>query len=168
MTVKPDPVIGKRIAEILDDHGRSDEEFAGADGRTYRVRKRPAPGVKAMVEYRDADGSVHRMLELFDPTPQRPATYPHDLLFVPDTAAAVGGLMETIPPSRTVSWGELDDARSFALGLIEQSRADGWIAQGEPKGVGPLGLMLEMRRESSIRHVSAVANGVFVLQTDPG
>jgi hypothetical protein len=166
--VKPDAAIGKQISEILDDPDRQDEDFTAADGRTYRVRKRPAPGVKAIVEYRETDGPFHPMTELFDPTPQRPASYPEDLPFVPDMPAMIGGMIETIPPSRMVGWSELGDARSFALRVIEQSRADGWVAEGEPKAFGPVDPVLEMRRASATRHVSAVANDVFVLQTDSG
>ena len=84
------------------------------------------------------------MTDLFDPTPQGPASYPEDLPFVPGTPAMIGGVIETIPPSR----------------------ADGWVAEGEPKAFGSAGPVLEMRRASATRHVSAVANGVFVLQTD--
>ena len=166
--MKPDPIVGRKISEILDDPERADEEFTGADGNTYRVRKHPAPGVKAIVESGEADGAFHRMIELFDPSPQRPATYPDDLPFFPDTSATVSGSIETIPPSRTVSWSELLDAQAFARQVITQSLAEGWIAQGEPKGIGPVGPMLELRRASATRHVSAVADGVVVLQTDAG
>ena len=50
--MEPDPIVGRKISEILDDPDRSDEAFTAPNGRAYQIRKRPAPGVKAIVEYR--------------------------------------------------------------------------------------------------------------------
>ncbi len=164
--MKPDPAVLNRINEILDDPDRQDEDFTAADGRTYRIRKRPAPGVKAIVEYREPDGPFHRMTELFDPAPQRPASYPEDLPYVPGVEVMVVGTILTIPPSRMVSWDGLEDAQNLARQVIEQSENEGWVPTGEPRP-NPFGPMLELRRGSASRHLSARASSVSVLQTDP-
>jgi hypothetical protein len=162
----PHPAIGKRISEILEDPARTDEEFTGEGGKAYRVRKQPAPGVRALVEYRNPDQPFERMTEIFEATAERPPSYPDDLPFVAGTDAIVGGMIATIPPSRMVAWGDVADVQQFADRVIEQSEADGW----EPVGSSvpnPFGPMLQLRRDSATRYVCATASNVFVLQTEP-
>lgn len=119
----PNPAIGKRISEVLDDPRRPDEEFTGEDGKIYRVQKHPAPGVRALVEHRTPDQLFERMTVIFEATAERPPRYPEDLPFVAGADAIVGGMIATVPPSRMVAWSDVADARQFANQVIGQSEA---------------------------------------------
>ena len=163
----PNPAIGKRLSEILEDPERPDEEFTGEDGAIYRVRKHPGPGVRALVEHRTPGQPFERLTEIFEATSERPPTYPADLPFVADMDSIVGGLIATVPPSRMVAWSDVSDARQFANQVIEQSEAEGWEAAGDSVS-SPFGPMLQLRRDSATRNVCAVNDSVFVLQTEPG
>jgi hypothetical protein len=164
--MKPDPAIGRRITEILDDPASSDTEFAGADGLTYRVRKRPAPGIKATVERRGDDEPFELMFSFFEPSAERPADYPSELLFMPDAESMVGGLVATVPPTRMVVWADLDDAGQFAERLLERCRAEGWTRADDGTSAPPFGPMARFRRGPASRMITATPRGVFVMQSE--
>lgn len=162
----PDPAVGRRIVEILDDPTSSDSEIVGADGLTYRVRKHPAPAVKATVERRANDEPFELMFQFFEPAAERPADYPAGLLFMPDAESMVGGVVATVPPTRMVVWSDLDDAEQFAERVMESCRCEGWAREDDDARAYPVGPMARFRRGPATRLITATQRGVFVMQSE--
>jgi hypothetical protein len=158
------------IAEHLQNPDRPDGEFTAQDGRRWRTRRRPAPGVRAILESAEPDRDAERMLTIFDPATDRPADYPDDLPFLPGAVAIVHETLATIPPSTAVLWSEMSDSMEFAGGVIRASEAEGWeVTSPLSQPIPFVGARSELRHGTRRRLLTAMALGasrvVMLLQT---
>ena len=151
----PDPQTSRLISAFLEDAERPDGELTAPDGRVYHKRSAPEPGVRTTLDVTAAGGASERVLTIFEPQTDRPATYPAELPFVPDAVAMVNHALKTRPPAVAVVWSDLVDADAVEQNLVEISRANGWIVTAEPKSFVPgLASPRELRRGGEQRLIS--------------
>jgi hypothetical protein len=127
----PDPQTGRFIARLLENDAESSGEFQAPDGRRYRKRSAPEPGVRATLEVAEPGMAPQRAMTIFEPQDVRPAGYPAALPFVPGTVAVVHHAV-TYPPSMIVVWRELADDDAFDRRLVATCEAEGWRVVAEP------------------------------------
>ena len=165
--MKPDLEGLRLLGEHLNDPTRGDEEVVDKQGRRWRARRNPEPGVRLILESLDTPGPP---LTMYERLGERPAGYPADLPFMAGAAVAVAG-MPSAPASRMVIWSQMDDADAFAKALQEQGEAEGWETTrplssmaGFPMSVG------EARRGGARRLMSVMSAGdrsaVTLMQTN--
>ena len=128
----PDPQTGRFIAGLLENEDQPDGEFHAPDGRRYRKRTSPEPGVRATLEVAEPGKAPERAMTIFEPQHVRPPGYPAALPFAPGIVAVVHHA-RTYPPSMIVVWRELADDEAFDQWLAETSQADGWRVVAEPR-----------------------------------
>ena len=154
--MKPDTEGLRLLAEYLRNPGSGDEEVLDRNGRRWRVRARPEPGVRFIFEALDGKSVP---MTMYDPSDMRPASYPPDLPFVPGVPAAVAGVPSS-PEARMVVWSELPDAHAIARQIEAAGLAEGWQTTkpmtafaGFPISMG------EFRLGNLHRHLSVMSAG---------
>jgi hypothetical protein len=167
-----DPQTSRAISALLDDIERPNGELTAPDGRVYQKRSAPEPGVRTTLDVTTAGGAPERVLTIFEPQPERPASYPTELPFVAGVTAMVNPSLKTVPAGTMVLWPELHDADAFDRTLLELSVADGWEVTAESKPIiNGFTSPRELRRGTERRLVSRLpaepgkGSSIMLIQT---
>lgn len=164
--MKPDLEGLRLLGEHLQDPTRGDEELVDKQGRRWRARRNPEPGVRVILEPLDTPGVP---LTMYERLAERPAGYPAVLPFMAGAAVAVAG-MPAGPGSLMVIWSEMDDPHAFAAQLQEQGEAEGWEIMRPLSSPGGFPFTIgEARRGAAQRVIGVVGSGekraVTLMQT---
>jgi hypothetical protein len=124
-------------------------ELSLPDGSRARVEP-GEPGVRS-VHVEQADGNGWR-LRVFEPLPERPASYPPDVPFIADCKTAItdgsdGHIMAT--------W-ETPTVDPVAEQVIAQSTATGWEPEADDPAFARLPLPMQMRQFKRGTHTRVV------------
>ncbi|MDH3458584.1 MAG: hypothetical protein OER90_17220 [Gemmatimonadota bacterium] len=144
-------------------------ELPGPNGMTFRVIKHPAPGVQARIEI-SAGGSATMTNLLWEPAASRPAAYPTELPFIPNTKCGTSTTTAEGRYRAQAQWHALENAGAILEQVVAVSLAEGWEHTAVQPSTPPPTQMVTLQRGDEQRTITlfAVPGAGMVLLSESG